>query len=59
MIKSISVTIEELNKILKQMHIDYDYMKGQDIYQVYYYDSLGHLISIVQYKAIRSNKDEY
>lgn len=49
----ISVTIEELNKILKQMNIDYDYMKGQDIYQVYYYDSLGHLISIVQYKAIR------
>lgn len=53
MIKSINVTIKELNKILKRMDIDYDYMKGQDVYQVYYYDSLGYLISIVQYKAIR------
>lgn len=51
--KPINVTIEELNKILKQMNIDYDYMKKQDIYQVYYYDSLGHLISIVQYKVVR------
>lgn len=50
----ISVTIKELNKILKQMNIDYDYMKEQDIYQVYYYDSLKNLIAIVEYEVIAS-----
>ena len=53
MIKSIHVTIKELNEILKQMNIDYDYMEGQDIYIVYYHDSLGFLIAIVRYKVIR------
>lgn len=50
---AISVTIKKLNKILKQINIDYDYMKEQDIYQVYYYDSLKNLIAIVEYEVIR------
>lgn len=52
------VTNEELGQIFNQEHIKFDLIKTQSentkdwFYQVYYYDVLGNLISIVKYRNI-------
>lgn len=53
----IHVTKDEWNKIAKQMNIEYDIIKDGDdpknwYYQVYYYDALDNLISIMKYKYV-------
>lgn len=51
------VTHKELNEILSQTNINYDLIKDSEdcenwYYQVYYYDSLHHLIAIVKYRYV-------
>lgn len=55
--QKIHVTKDEWNKIAKQMNIEYDIIKDGDdpqnwYYQVYYYDALDNLISIMKYKYV-------